>query len=367
MNLFERSDEIEKIPTIKFIDSENVVIKSEDGGGFSMRFSFFNLNLKSKKISEASIFSISENENMPIASFSKNGRNIRFEDKTCFYPDINKSLETKCGNKISLFGTEGRYGDSDYKETLIKEFDGDFKEAIMSIVNKRTNNPPLPIREDKNIDFSFDIEKNIYNGNKLEFRIGAVNYSYNFDKNSIEDISSGKLFEIPEMKISFKYPLKYEEVSYSINSSENARVSSGKSLYGIISEKRCIEPPCDRGAYITFGGITPDFSAPREGNYENNPGYFKNGDAYFMRGLSSGEGYSISYPVKEVSAIGATGIMITGTDVKPAPGTMSPNMLMAIFNLKNSEFPAITFIDYDINAISEKEFEEILKTVKIIF
>lgn len=367
LNLFERSDEIERIPTIKFIDSENVIIKSEDGGGFLISFSFFNLNLKTKKISELSVFSVSESEGMPIASFSKNGRSIRFEDKTCFYPDINKSLETRCDNKIFLLSTEGIYGDSDYRETLIKGFDGDFKDAIMSIVNKRINNPPLPIREDKSIDFSFDLEKNIYNGNKFEFRIGQVNYRYDFDKNAVEDISFGKLFEIPEMKISFKYPLKYQEVSYSVNSAENARVLSGKSLYGIISEKRCAEPPCDRGAYITFGGIASDFSAPREGNYEDNFGYFKNGDAYFMRGLSSGEGYFISYPVKEISAINTKGIIIAGTDARPGPGAMSPNMRMAIFNLKNSEFSAITFVDYDINAISEKEFEEMLKTVELFF
>lgn len=168
------NDKKDPVPLITFLDKENIIIKVSGGDGSSGSRTFLQLNTRTKELKDIFSFLWSVDEGMPTISFSKNKKTISFSDDSCSYPS-NKSLETVCGNKItmSVLGKKAR------------TFDGDLKKAIEKMYLNDASHTQFTI--DASVDFSFDFKENISNGNALAFQTKSQKYVYHFDTDALEE------------------------------------------------------------------------------------------------------------------------------------------------------------------------------------
>jgi hypothetical protein len=175
---------------------------------------------------------------------------------------------------------------------------------------------------------------------------------------SYQDIKmEWKRFDSPELGLSIQYPGIFVDNQFGIDSGD-----TGKIVHGFLSTSKCMDPPCSRVG-ITFGGVTSDYSAPKEGSGVEKLGFVKRDGKYFLKMLGNQEA-EIDYPVREIKAANITGIIISGDNRPPAPEVLGSSDRMAIFNLKSSAFKAITLI-VNVNDIPEQAFETILQTIEI--
>lgn|GEM_PF-3524993 len=171
------------------------------------------------------------------------------------------------------------------------------------------------------------------------------------------------LFESKELGFSFKYPDKYKDVSYFI--SDGYRGSgSGKIFNGGIFEKIC-PPDCLRDG-ISIAGMTQDYSAPRGGSPTDNLGYIKKDGKYFIVRIGGNE-VEVLDPVEEIKTPTAEGILVRGYGIpQDGPGLgWNEGTLLAVFNLKESEFKALNFFASNIDKESEEDFLQVINSVNI--
>jgi hypothetical protein len=167
-------------------------------------------------------------------------------------------------------------------------------------------------------------------------------------------------FESKELGFSFKYPGKYNDVSYTVVDSTTNSTITGRVFNGAIYEKKC-PPNCLREGII-FVGMTADFSDYQGGAPTDILGYIKRDGKYFIIRSEVGE-IEVLSQVEEIKTATAEGILVRGYGITADSGFIwSKDALLAIFKLKESEFRTLNFFASD---TSEEDFMQIMRWVNI--
>ena len=170
-------------PTISFIDKESFFIRGSWGGGIGGGLEFIEINSKTKEVKNSIAFSWNREDYHPRFAMNKNGRSFLFGDPACVYPS--EAYPTQCENGIAIVETIINSQDGRDRKRVIKTWPGSMKKAVEEIIISSVTRPedslPLPH------DFSIDIQKNLSNGNKIEFKIATKNYIYDLDTDKISE------------------------------------------------------------------------------------------------------------------------------------------------------------------------------------
>lgn len=171
----------------------------------------------------------------------------------------------------------------------------------------------------------------------------------------ISKLADWKVFSSNELNISFRYPTEFKKAELNINPGD-----TGKIAYGTL--QTCLDfYGC--GLVMSFGGITSNFTAARESAVYESLRFMKKDGKYYVIGMD-GKARLVSPRSVVVTNSGEEGLLFQG-DGYQGPGGEPVTSRWLVFNLKSSDFQAVTFYNPSIEILSEEDFITIFKTLEI--
>jgi hypothetical protein len=171
-----------------------------------------------------------------------------------------------------------------------------------------------------------------------------------------DETANWKTYENQRFGFSFKYPQR-------LNLQE--KVFNGETGFVFYLSSSATD--------FAIGGVSPDFSAGRSGDFLDTQGYRKDRDIIYYKFVGSKESIIPSNLISGLSA-NSNGVEIVKTFGKSSPGSPFPisgtpgdGYIGALINLNSSEIGGLG-VSYKIGSVilTEKEFNQILGTFRVL-
>ncbi|MFZ2303459.1 MAG: hypothetical protein WAV98_01550 [Minisyncoccia bacterium] len=191
----------------------------------------------------------------------------------------------------------------------------------------------------------------IFMGGRLADRGNPISQQ---QKKEIVDnkIGEWKMYQNKEFGISFQYPDIFKRVNIQVVNGD-----TGRRLTGVLEFAQ--------NHWISFGGVTKDFTKSRGGSLVDTYGYEKVGDAYLVK-FVWGDDRVVPSEFWSVNKGGDKAIVVRNTEI----GQVLSNKSVAVFvNIPNSLFPGIVFEIHPLlsnESVDEKEIEILRQIVSSI-
>lgn len=140
----------------------------------------------------------------------------------------------------------------------------------------------------------------------------------------IEDteVTETKEYSNEEVGISFKYPDIFDREQMKVLDG-----TTGRKFSGVLE----FSP----NHWISFGGITNDYSSPRGGSITDNQGYIKEGDNYFIFGVRP-----VDYELWSYNEGNDKALVVKNTEIEQI---LDRESIAVFVNIPNSDFAGIVF------------------------
>lgn len=164
----------------------------------------------------------------------------------------------------------------------------------------------------------------------------------------VTDTTEWKIYQNSEAGISFQYPDIFNRVNMQVVNGDTGRIFTGVLEFF-------------PNHWISFGGITEDYSATRGGTITDTRGYTKKGDDYFVFGVRPE-----AYAFWEYNNNNSQALVVTNTEI----GQVLSRESVAVFvNIPNSPFSGIVFEIHPLNSsepVDKKDIEILRQIVSSI-